>query len=572
MFPLKRACLALIVLVVALALRMQSANQTSAHAQNLRPEETKSQADDKQKDEDKNKDDKSPKADGMPAESDDKSAKHQDKKAGDEKPSDANSADAKTKDEKPAETKSAEKEKSTPASYTVKKEPFKVDLTLSGTFESKRNSEIAIHPDYWTDWTVKTAVEQGASVKKGDTLLEFDPTKIDDQIHDLEADHKLAQSSIDQLTAEIHLLEQSMPLDLKVAERSSRLAAADLNRFVTQDRELSEREAKFKVKMYGNSLDYSKEELKQLEKMYKGDDVAKETEEIVLKRTRDEVEKDQFQYDTSKLYLDRTLNIDLPRREDSLKVNADRTALDLQKARTSLPITLDKLRLELDKKKFDREKANEKLAKLQHDRDLMKVVSPADGLVYFGPCVHGQWPQATLMMNKLRKGGRISPDEVVLTVVDPSSVFVRATVPEKDLWQLRRGLTGSAIPEGYEEHHLPASLDEFSLVPAPEGKYFGTVLVDFARLPKDLPMPSPGMNCKVKLSAYATDSALTLPAKALQTDKQNDEQRYVWLLGSDNKPVRRNVTIGRRTESTVEITDGLAAGDKVLREPPKDEE
>ncbi len=454
----------------------------------------------------------------------------------------------------------------------MKKEPFKVDLSLTGVFESKHGTEIAIHPETWSDWMVNSAAQQGDSVKKGDTLLEFDSTKIDDQIRDLEADRKLADLSIDQLASEIHLLEQSMPIDLKVAERNSRLAADDLNQFLTKDRELTERQANFMVKMYGNYLDYSKEELKQLEKMYKGEDITKETEEIVLKRTRDQVEMVQFYYDMAKIALDRTMKIELPRKEDSLKVNVDRTAMDLQKARTTLPITLDKDRLELEKKKFDREKAADKLAKLQHDRDLMKVTAPADGMVYFGSCLHGQWTQAAQLNSKLHKGGHISADEVVMTIVNPDNVFVRATLPEKDLWEVKRGLTGTATPEGFEQQHLPASLDEFSLVPAPEGKYFGSVLVDFARLPKDMSVPSPGMNCKVKLTAYSTDSALTLPAKALQTDKQNDEQHYVWLAGGDGKPTRRNVTIGRQTETTVEITDGLAEGDKVLREAPKDED
>jgi len=202
----------------------------------------------------------------------------------------------------------------------------------------------------------------------------------------------------------------------------------------------------------------------------------------------------------------------------------------------------------------------------------MKVTAPTHGRVYNGTSDHGRWGQAAQVASKLRKGGHVSPDEVLITVVDPTDVVVSATVPEKDLWQLRRGLTGSAMPEGYNELRLPASLDKFSLVSTPDGKYLATVLVDFARLPKDLPIPSTGMKAKIKLAAYSSDHALSLLAKAIQTDPQNDAVRYVRLLASDGKPSRRNVTIGRRTDSVVEITEGLAAGDKVLRELPKDEE
>jgi HlyD family secretion protein len=488
------------------------------------------------------------------------------------KTADSKPTDAEVKSDKSTEAKADQADKSAHGTYTVKKGPFKVDLIFDGVFESRQNTEIIIHPETWSDWTVQTAIEHGTSVKQGDTLIEFDTSKIDEDIRDQEADRKLAQLSIDQLASEIRLLEQSMPLDLKEAEHGSRRAADDLNQFLKQDRDLFQRKADFTVKMAGDYLDYAKEELKQLEKMYKGDDITKETEEIVLKRTRDQVERMQFNDDLTKIEHDKTLKIELPRREELLRENTDRTAMQLQKATTSLPITLDEQRLELEKRKLERAKSDEKLAKLRHDRELMKVTSPSDGLVYFGACVRGRWSQGDQLMRKLRKGGHILPDEVVLTIVDPNSMFVRVEVPEKDLWQLRRGLTGVTTPEGYSEQHLPACLDEFRLVPGSDGKYSAVVLVDFARLPKDISIPSAGMNCKTKLTAYSSGEALTVAAKAVQTDAQNDEQKYVWLVGADGKPTRRDVKLGHRTDKLVEIAEGLVAGDKVLLEPPADQE
>ncbi len=525
-----------------------------------------SKKDDKQKDDSK-KDDKS-------------SSAKSDSKADDSKKSDAKKDDVKKDDKtdaKSADAKSKEESKP-PTTYTVKKGPFKVELSLDGTFESKRNTEVSLSPETWADFSVETAVDQGTKVKAGDTLIQFDAKKIDEQIKDQEAGRKLADLALDQLASEIRIAEQAMPLDLKAAERTNRLAEADLNQFLTQDRDLSQKEAEFTVKMYGNYLDYAKEELKQLEKMYKADDLTEDTEEIILKRTRDQVEQMTFYNDLAKIMRDRTMKIELPRREEMLKDYVSRAALALQKARTTLPTSLDKQRLELERQKFDRSKAADKLSKLQHDRELMKISAPADGVVYYGNWTRGQWSGGSTVAARLRKGGRVSPDEVIMTIVDPDSLFVRATVPEKDLWQLKRGLTGTVTPTADGEERLPASLDEFNTTPNAEGKYTVTLLADMARLPKDYPDPAPGMNCKVKLTAYSSDTALTLPAKALQTDKQNEEQNYVWLpdqrgIGApDDKPVRKNVKVGRRATDTVEILEGLSAGDKVLREAPKDDE
>jgi len=79
----------------------------------------------------------------------------------------------------------------------------------------------------------------------------------------------------------------------------------------------------------------------------------------------------------------------------------------------------------------------------------------------------------------------------------------------------------------------------------------------------------PGMACKVKLTAYAKKDALLLPASAVLTDEL-DDHRYVYLLGKDGKSARHDVTVGEKTDKAVEIVKGLAEGDQVLQEAPKD--
>jgi HlyD family secretion protein len=493
-----------------------------------------------------------------------------DKKAGSDKK--ANDKKSDDKGDKKADDKTKSEPAKPPATVKVKQDKFKTELSLDGIVESKNSAEVSFHAETWSDFVVHWAVPQGEKVKKGDKLIEFDPVKIDEQLRDIEAGKKLAELSLEQLSQEVRLLEQSMPLELRVAERAARLAESDLQQFLSEDRDLSKKRADFMVKMYGNFLDYQKEELKQLEKMYKADDLTEETEEIILKRTRDQVEQVEFMNEMAKIDREQLFKIQLPRREDSLKESVNRTALTLQRSRTTLPISLDKARLELERQKFERERAAERLARLQNDRKLMTITAPADGIVYYGQCQRGQWTSASSVAARLRQGGRVSDDEVIMTIVEPGNLIVRATVPEKDLWQVRRGMTGTAQPAGYDRTKLSASVDELNTVPNTDGKFLAAVLFDAAKLPDDMPPLAAGMSCSVKLTTYTKDDALTLPAKVVQTDKQDEDQRYVWLPGKDDKPERRNVTVGRRTADTVEIIDGLKAGDKVLREAPKEDD
>ncbi len=497
--------------------------------------------------------------------------------ASEEKSESSSSAKTTESDKKADAKKSEDKSKSdstkpTPATITLKQDKFRVELSLEGVLEAKNSYEVSFHAETWSDFVVHSAVAQGTKVSKGDTLIEFDTIRIDEQLRDIEAGKKLAELGLEQSSLEVRLLEQSMPLELQVAERVARLAENDLQQFVSQDRELSKKQADFMVKMYANYLDYQKEELKQLEKMYKADDLTEETEEIILKRTRDSVEQVEFMNEMAKIDREQLLKIQLPRREDSLKESLNRTALTLQRARTTLPIALDKARLELERQKFERERAVERLARLQRDRQLMKITAPADGIVYYGQCQYGQWSSASSIASRLRPGGRVSADEVIMTIVSPERFFVRATVPEKDLWQVRRGLTGTAQLTGYDDIKLPASVDELNTIPNPDGRYLAALLIDAAQVSKDMPALAAGMTCKAKLTTYTKDDALLLSAKVVHVDKHDEDQHYVWLPGTDDKPVRRNVAVGRRTTEAIEIKKGLEVGEKVLRDAPKDEE
>src|SRR6516164_4652306 len=77
--------------------------------------------------------------------------------------------------------------------HKVEKEPFKVEVTLKGVFETERMTDVAIRPEVWMPDSrglivVRKAIEHGSHVKKGDTLIWPDLDKIDQAIHDAESD------------------------------------------------------------------------------------------------------------------------------------------------------------------------------------------------------------------------------------------------------------------------------------------------------------------------------------------------------------------------------------------------
>ena len=85
-------------------------------------------------------------------------------------------------------------------------------------------------------------------------------------------------------------------------------------------------------------LDYSQDELDQLEKMYEADDLTEDTEEIVLKRSRTEVDFAKFNLEQTKQFCDELLKIRLPRFDIEIKESLDKAALALAQAKTALAL------------------------------------------------------------------------------------------------------------------------------------------------------------------------------------------------------------------------------------------
>ena len=288
----------------------------------------------------------------------------------------------------------------------------------------------------------------------------------------------------------------------------------------------------------------------------------------MLRRARDTVERAKFNVEMVKLNHDLALQFLIPRTKDNVTDLAQRKQFDWEKNKVEMPLALQKQRLEVEKLRVQRERSDDKLKKLLADREMMTVKSPADGIVYYGKCVRGRFSDSTALGESLRRNGAIQPNQVVMTVVQPRPMFIRAAVPEEQLHNLRPGLKGIATPTAYPDLKLAATIDRVSDVPTAPGSFDARLAVTLDRKAKEL---MPGMACKVKLTPYLKKDAISVPPKCVTTDEIDDQKQFVYVLDKDGKPAKVDVTVGKKTDKQVEILKGLAEGDKVLLEAPKDQ-
>jgi len=476
-----------------------------------------------------------------------------------EKPAKKETETAETAEEK------AEDAKPKPETVKAKRRPVVIRVELSGVFEAQKTAEVVLRPKQWSDLKVLSAVEHGASVQRGDPLVTFDFEKIDRQIADLRSQLKLKDLALKLAEQQLKTLEATTPMDLAAAERDNRETQADLDYYFETERPLALKSADMMLRMSKFYAEYAEEELRQLKKMYEADELTEETEEIILKRARFQAEMSRFSHELEKVDHDRMLKTLLPRREKQMKESAKRSALELKKIRASLPAALKQQRITHEQARVEHDRAEEKLDELLADRKEMRVTAPIDGVVYYGQASRGKFASADSVADDLTRGGSVSANEVFMTIVQPTPMFVRATVPEKELEYVEAGLEGDVVPTALPDAKLSGIVERVTDVPISSGTFEARVTLaksdDGAKL-------MPAMTCKVKCLGYAKRNALTLPPKAVGSDPIDEDKRFVMVLGKDGEQKKRPVTVGKEVDEAVEILKGLKEGDEVLAAYP----
>lgn len=450
-----------------------------------------------------------------------------------------------------------------PATVTAEKGRFEVVLEVKGDFEPLDGVVVQFKPEQWAQpLEISRIVAHGARVNAGDPLVEFDTEKLDRAIADLDLDLTIGEKTLEITRRTLPVTEALLPLELAEAEREAKAASEDLARYLAIGRGLAEETARFRLKSTGEQLKYSKEELRQLEKMYRDKDLTEETEEMILQRTRFEVESGEFNLRRAGIDAEAALEFEIPRREATMRDAAEKAKLAAEKARAASALELEQKRLALAKAERDRAEAVRKMRDLRQDRAGIPVKSPRAGIAYMGRLHEGAWSTG-LVAAKAIPGQAVPPGDMVFTVVDPDRVTFHAKVDEKDLHLLAPGLAGRVEPTGRPDDDVGITVDTIAPVPR-DGKFD----VRFAvTVPPGGTKPLPGMTGSARCTVHARPDAVTLPSSAVFRD--DDGRRIVWLPGAEGAPAaKRVVRTGRASNGRTEILEGVAAGDKVLAARP----
>jgi RND family efflux transporter MFP subunit len=143
----------------------------------------------------------------------------------------------------------------------------------------------------------------------------------------------------------------------------------------------------------------------------------------------------------------------------------------------------------------------------------------------------------------------------IVTVMDLSRVIARTHISQSEAAELAVGDDANLIGPGGAP--IPAKVTQIS--PALDAT--NTTVEVWVQADNPDGKLRPGTSLRVEMIAKTVPNALVIPQAAVLTSPSGST--YAMVIDSDNKPHLRKIAVGIRDSGKVQVTDGLASGQRV---------
>jgi RND family efflux transporter MFP subunit len=171
-----------------------------------------------------------------------------------------------------------------------------------------------------------------------------------------------------------------------------------------------------------------------------------------------------------------------------------------------------------------------------------RIISPISGVVTDRP---------------LYPGETAPTGAPILTVMDLSQVIARAHIAQQEAAELKAGDPAKiSVPGGTDDFPGKVTLVSPALDPN------STTVEVWVQAANPAGKLKPGSSVRVAIVSETVPKALVVPLASILTGA--DGATSVFTLDASNKPIRKTVKVGIRTDTDAQIVDGLSEGERVV--------
>ncbi|MHC4990192.1 MAG: efflux RND transporter periplasmic adaptor subunit [Planctomycetota bacterium] len=442
---------------------------------------------------------------------------------------------------------------------------LKIEVELTGTFVAENKDEIRIEPEAYSGELIITRLAtEGAAVKTGDVLMEFDPSSLERSLEDARNEVSDKTVALDKATADLRSFE--VERRTKRAQNQMELTLAERELGKARDQaawELADKEKSIKDAV--DRLTDARVDFEQLTQLYEERELHTATENILIDRERRRIADLERTLDKTRSEVEIWKKYDQTKTIDEKQLEVDKKNAEIEKAEIQLDAEFKEKEAEVAKAQRALDKAEREVSELEADADSLLVVAPRDGIVFYGT-IGDDDPFGGVVFisgqrnSEMRIGGRVRTHQILMTVASMDRLAVSMKVLENDIQHMKAGLPITIRPDAFPSLVMDGQLTKVDQVANRTGLFSEvrefTVKGSYEEIYEQL---RSGMNCRVTVHADTVPDTLQVPVLAVFAEGGS----FHCLVRQGGSVVKRPVKLGATNGSMVEITEGLRAGETV---------
>ena len=443
--------------------------------------------------------------------------------------------------------------------HLVDRGDFTVSFPASGELSSSEFKEIRNPLD--TSGVIKYIIDEGTTVQEGDLLIQLNQDSLEEAIEKLE----------DQLTdAENRVIDVEQNLAIGNSTRASSLDKANINIEIAELGLLAWREGIDLQSLQQLELNLATAEINanRLTKRFE------EAEELVKNGfiSKDEYEMDRIRMiESDSAVKQATIALDVYKRY-TRKQDEKKWVSDVEQANAERARVLQRHKAEIVSQNNAVESAQNRVVKLEERLEelrgqllMCKINAPTTGMVVYRSSMSGGGRRGDDDPPMI--GSQLSPNELVILIPSAAKMIANLKVSEARIANIRPGMKTIVYSDAHPNTPIEGTVDGISVM-AEDGGWRDPQRRDYTVRVKLFQDPGmqlkPSMRCVGNITLDRVEDALSVPIQSIFREGRSAFVYVPTTGGFAQQPV----TLGRSSELSVEILNGVDQGDRVLlREP-----
>lgn len=436
------------------------------------------------------------------------------------------------------------------AYFKVQKGDLNIEVTEGGVL--KAVEEMVIKNQLDGRSLILSIVPEGTYVKKGDLLVELDPSDAEKQKQNIELDVETSKSSL--ITAENDLLieKSTIESEQREARQSIDFAQMDLNKFVELDKKQQMRDASSQITTEEESLRLSEEKYGW-------------SEELALKgfETKSQVDRDKLDVanrkkalESAKSRLQMLERFDMPKEQvelDSRLTEAQKRYERLIKqGESKLSRSEGKLAEARRKLKVNEDKLDEINEQLTHT----KLYAPVDGIALYAP-------RSNRGEENITEGIEVRKKRSIISIPSLQKMKVEVKIPEFHISKIKRNQKAFVTLESISDTRYNGVVTKVNHLPDRNNSWFGASEQFYSieiLITDPLPDVKPSISATSTININNLKDVISIPLQAIISEKD----AYYCYIKNGSEHIKREIKIGMQNNSFAHITSGLEIGQEVL--------